>query len=168
MIGQIYNNTSNYLKYVNVRVNFFDGAQLVETDYSFTPLYNVHPHEKVCFTIILSNPSSWTSYSFEPVDYSTTGTARPNLVITSQSGAPYSSSYYRVIGQIRNDESQLIRYVSAVATMFDANGKVVECDYSFVGSTDLTPGQVSSFDIYGMPAVPGDVASYVLQTDGSR
>lgn len=166
--GEIYNNTPNHLQFVNVRVNFFDGAQFVATDYSYTPLYNVHPHEKVCFAIFLSNPPNWTSYSFEPVLYSTTGTSRPNLVITSQSGAPYSSSFYRVIGQIRNDESQLIKYVSAVATMYDASGKVVECNDSYVGTTDLNPGQVSSFDILGMPAMPGEVASYVLQTDGSR
>ncbi|MBU1747420.1 MAG: FxLYD domain-containing protein [Chloroflexi bacterium] len=167
VVGEVYNNTPSHLRFVKITVNFFNGSQLVATDYTYTYLDNVHPYEKACFEIILDEPVAWDHYTFEAPTYWTNGSARPNLVVTTHSGGVYSS-YYRIIGQIRNDETVTIRFVSAVVTLYDAAGRVVGCDYAYVSSTDLTPGQVSSFEIYAMPPNPSAVTSYVLQTDGMR
>ena len=168
VIGEISNETSNYVTLVKLTINFFNGTQLVETQYTYTHLRNIHPHEKTCFGITVQEPTTWTSYAFEPLSYSTYGYSRPNLPITTASGNVFGSNYYRVIGQIRNDDSQPLTSVSALASMYDSEGRLIECDYGYVSNGNLGPGQVSSFDILGMPAVPGDVASYVLQTDGWR
>lgn len=168
VVGEVYNNTSAYLQFVKVAVNFFNGGQLVGTDYSYIHLDNLHPYEKTCFSIILDNPSAWTHYTFESPTYWNDGTARPNLTITTHSGGVYQTSYYRVIGQIRNDEPSEVTFVSAVATLYNSTGKVVDCDYSYVNSTDLNPGATSSFEILSMAPNPSSVTSYVLQTDGNK
>ena len=168
VVGEVYNNTASYLQFVKIAVNFYNGSQLVATDYTYTHLWDLHPYEKTCFSIMLENPSNWTHYAFEPVSYWTDGEVRPNLTVTTHSGGVYGGSYYRIIGQIRNDESSQISFVSAVGTLYNSIGKVLDCDYSYVNSTDLNPGQVSSFEILAGPPSPSAVTSYVLQTDGNR
>lgn len=168
VVGEVYNNTPYYTRFVEITVNFFNGSQLVATDYTYVHLDNLHPYEKTCFKEIIEEPAVWTHYFFEPPMYYTDGSPRPNLVVPTHSGSPYSTYYYRIIGQVRNDEAVQIRFVTALATLYDASGKVLDCDYSYVSSTDLNPEQASSFTIYGSPPNPGLVTAYRLQTDGSR
>ncbi len=168
VVGEVYNNSNAYLRFVKVAVNFYNNGQLVATDYSYIQLDNLHPYEKTCFSILLDNPAVWTHYTFEAVSYWSDGSGRPNLVSTTHNGSVYGTSYYRIIGQIRNDEPNTIRFVTALATLYNAAGKVVACDYSYVNSTDLTPGQISSFQILAGPMDPTIVTSYNLQVDGSR
>ncbi len=169
VLGEIYNHTSTYLWSVKVSVNFFNGTQLVDTGYSYTHLSSLHPYEKTCFEIFLSNgPATWTKYSFEPVSYFTAGTARPKLTIIGSSGAVYSSYSYRVLGQVRNDAGQTIKYPSVLATLYNASGTVIGCNSSGTNAMTLSPSQVSSFSILASLPNPLLVKSYFLQTDGSR
>ncbi len=167
VLGEVYNNTNNYLKYVKIAVNFFNNNLLVGTDYTYTYLDAVHPYEKACFEIMLTKPASWNAFSFETVSYWTGAAPRPNLtLVPSPNGYVYLSSYFRILGQIRNDLSQTIQFVEAVSTLYDNQGKVIGCDFGYVNSTDLAPGATSSFEILARPQNPYSVSSYTLQTDG--
>jgi hypothetical protein len=168
VVGEVYNNTNYIVRFVKISTNFFNGSQLVETENAYIFLENLHPHEKTCFAIFLNNPSSWTHYDFEPVSYSLYGQQRPSLTITNYSGSVCWNDYYRIIGQITNNESFPIYFVSAIATLYNNLGKVLACDYNYVNSTDLNPGQTSSFEILAYPLDPVAITSYYLQTNGSR
>lgn len=167
VVGEIQNHSPWFVQFVEIVVNFFNGSQLVDTSYTYTMIENVHPGEKGCFKIIVSDLPSWDSYTFEAPTYSTDGTQRPNLTVTSHSGSVYNfGNFYRIIGMVRNDDTNLVRYVSPVATLYNSDGKVVGCDFTYVSSTDLNPQQESSFSLLTSPFDPYDVYSYTLQVDG--
>jgi hypothetical protein len=168
VVGEVFNDSSTHLRSLRVAVNFFYHEQLVETDYATLYLDNLHPHEKTCFKITVDDPPAWTHYAFEIPTFRRDGSVRPNLTILNYSGRVRGTTQYRIIGEIRNDEPNHIRAVTAVATMYDGTGRVCDCDNGSINSTDLNPGQVSSFSITASPANPASVAWYTLQTDGTR
>lgn len=169
VVGEVYNNTPYYIKSFKITVNFFNGSQLVATDYRYVHLANLHPYEKTCFEVSETDPPDvWTHYAFEPVGYHTGGTPRPNLVVSTHSGGRSGTDSYQILGFVRNDGAVQVQSASALATLYDSGGKVLGCEFSDVSSTNLEPGQASSFDIRVFPSDPSLVATYSLQTDGDR
>jgi hypothetical protein len=167
VVGEVLNNTPNYLEFVKISVNFYNGGQLVETDYTYTDLWDLHPNEKTCFKIYLNNPPIWDQYTFEPVAYwIEPTTTRPSISVVSHSGSVYQGSYYRILGQIKNDEAVNIDYPMIVASLYDAQGKVVDCEITFGNIYPLAPAQITSFSLVADPQSPNLVTSYALQTDG--
>lgn len=148
---------------------FNSEGQFLDTDYTYIHLDNLPPGEKTCFYLWFFDdvPVDWAYYIFEEPDYWTDGDPLPNLTTYNISGI-YDPMYgdYEILGQVRNDHGTEVRYVSSVGTLYDAVGTVVNCDYAYVNSTHLNPGQTSSFKIwyYGRDHV--DVTSYRIQVDG--
>jgi len=68
---------------------------------------------------------------------------------------------------VRNDHGTRVDFVSPVGTVYNAAGKVVGCDFTYVNSTDLDPGQSSSFEMTFLGRDYSDVTSYQLQVDGN-
>lgn len=167
IIGEIHNNTANYITFARVSVNVFNGDQLVDTDFSYTFLSIIPPHDKACFSLIMPNPANWTSYQFEAPQYQITEEVPPQLTPYSLSGA-YNDTFgwYEIIGLVRNDSDRLVQFVSPIATLYDANGMARACDFTYVNSTDLDLGQSSSFDMLSTGRDFGDITSYRIQVDG--
>jgi len=170
IVGEVMNNTSSHLTLVKISANLFDsGGRLLDTDFTYTYLNNLPAGHKTCFDVLfLDPPSDWSYYEFETPTYWTNGRALPNLTVLNDSGS-YDPTYgdYRIIGQVRNDHGSRVEYVSPVGTLYNYLGKVVGCDFTYVNSTHLDPGQVSVFriDYYGRNF--SDVVSYRLQVDGN-
>jgi hypothetical protein len=168
-VGEVQNNTANHLKSVKVIANFFNSSgQLVDNDTDYIDLDNLPIGEKTCFHILVDEPDDWAYYEFELPVYDTDGKLLPNLAIFNDSGS-YDSNYgsYEIIGQVRNDHGARVEYVSLVGTLYDTSDVVQGCDYTYVNSTHLDPGQTSSFEMnfYGRDYV--NVSSYRLQADGN-
>lgn len=106
-------------------------------------------------------------YQFE-VSSSTYSGAFPSLTVLSHSGSPGQIGDYEIIGQVRNDGATQVRFVQPVATLYNASGTVLGCDFTYTSTTDLNPGQTSSFEInvIGRGSYT-DVATYRLQVDGN-
>ena len=115
----------------------------------------------------MPKPTGWSYYTFEAPTYSTDGSLLPNLTVLNDSGS-YNSTFgwYKIIGQVRNDHGTRVEYVSPVGTVYNASGVVVGCDFTYVNSTHLDPGQTSSFEMTFTGRDYVDVTSYRLQIDG--
>ena len=67
-----------------------------------------------------------------------------------------------IIGEITNDGSDTLKYVQAIATLYDAEGNMLSVDTGFASVKEMAPGQTSPFQVMSMTA-GDDVASYRLQ-----
>lgn len=170
IVGEVQNNTADYLRFVKITANIFNSSgQLLDTGYSYINLDNLPPGDKTCFDILVGDePAGWSYYEFESPSYQTGGKPLPNLTIINDSGS-YNSTYgwYKIIGQVRNDHGSRVEYVSPVGIVYNASGTVVGCGYTYVSATHLDPGQTSSFEMNFTGRDYADVVSYRLQVDGN-
>jgi hypothetical protein len=167
IVGEVQNNTNKAIEFVKISANLFNGTQLVATDFTYTSLNVVRSHERTCFDVLITNPPAYTSYVFEAPTY--TSTSAPNLALTpiGVSTSIDSSGDYHILGQVRNDMTVQVKFVQEVGTLYNAAGTALACDFTYVNSTDLAPGQTSAFDMafFGRSSY-ADVATYHLQLDG--
>ncbi len=167
--GEVQNNTANHLRFVKITANIFNGdGQLLNTDFTYIHLGNLPAGDRTCFHILLEEPASWSYYEFEAPTYWTDGEPLPNLVVFNDSGS-YNSTFgwYEIIGQVRNDHGTRVEYVSPVGTVYNASGIVLGCDFTYVNSSHLEPGQTSSFKMTFSGRDYANVTSYRLQVDGN-
>jgi len=54
----------------------------------------------------------------------------------------------KFLGEIKNEGDAKALFVKITFTMKDSGGSVIDTDFTFVNSTDLDPGQTSSFECY--------------------
>ncbi len=169
IVGEVQNNTANHLRFVRITTNVFNsGGQLLATDFTYIYLDNLPPGDRTCFHLLLEEPAGWAYYEFETPTYWTDGEPLPHLSVFNDSGS-YNATFgwYEIIGQVRNDHGRRIEYVSPVGTLYNSSGTVVGCDFTYVNSAHLDPGQVSSFKMDFGGRNYADVASYRLQVDGN-
>lgn len=166
--GEVLNETNDYLQFVRLTVNVFGmGGELIETGTSYVVLDSLPPGERACFEILVGTLNSWGSYEFEPVQYDDDGPLPPNLVLLNDSGS-YNPSFqwYRILGQVRNEQGIRVEYVKPVITVYGAAGAVLGCGSTYVASTHLNASQTSSFETQFFGQRYANVASYRIQVDG--
>jgi hypothetical protein len=164
----VQNTGSTNIQFAKITANLFNSAdQLVDTDYTFTRLDVIAPGLKSCFRIIfLDEPAEWSRYELEG-NYNTGGEIASGLVALNVSLQTNGSGTSEIIGQVRNDGSTRVNFVKPVGVLYDTSAKLLACDYTFVHSTDLDPGQTSSFKISFFSRREGAVDSYNLQVQGN-
>ena len=169
IVGEVMNNTSQYLRFVKISANVFgSGGQLLGTDFTYTYLDNLPAWDRTCFHVLLEQPVGWQYYQFEAPTYWTDGQALPNLSVINTSGTYYPDyGWYKVIGEVRNDHGSRVEYVSPVGTLYNSSGTVIGCDFTFVNSTHLDAGQISAFELLFLGEQTFNVSSYRIQVDGN-
>jgi hypothetical protein len=168
IVGEVQNDTLDDLRYVEIDASFYDqdGAPL-GSEYTYTLLDNLPALDRTCFDLMLPNPVAWASYSFEDPTYWTDGSPLPVLTVIYDGGY-YDPVYgrYEISGQVRNDDSHRVEYVSPVGTVYNTDGSVIGCDFTFTNSMHLDPGQISSFELTFSGRDYSNVGSYRLQVNG--
>lgn len=167
VVGEVLNNTGDTINSVKVNVNFYNGANVVATNYNFTLLGNVHAYERACYSVSVPNPAAYTSYTVhEGSTYAIGGSRRPNLGVSGLAGAVVTTTY-EVTGSITNNEGGQVSGIKAVATLFSNTWKVAECKSASATVPTLNAGQSSGFKVITTPANPAAIVTYVVQTDGN-
>jgi hypothetical protein len=122
-----------------------------------------------CFKISMPIPipNNWSYYQFQNLTYDL-GNTSPGLSIINNIGLLNPDQSYKITGQVWNNWGQRSNDVSVSGTLYNSYGKPVGCEVSLVGSTDLDPGQVSSFqiDYINYYRLYNDVTSYKLRVAG--
>jgi len=170
IVGEVLNNTGDHLRFVKITANIYNSAgQLLDNDFTYIYLDNLPAYQKTCFHLLLSRPAGWSHYQFESPSYWTDGTTLPNLTVLNDDGS-YDPTFdwYDLAGEVRNDSGRRVEYVSPVGTLYNAFGTVIGCDFTYVDSTHLDPGQTSSFEMTFVGRDYDDVARYRLQVDGNQ
>lgn len=167
IVGEAINNGAGTVQLVQVTANLFDGSGgFVHTDSGFVSLTTLPPGEKSCWTILLFGaPAGWQTYQLEPPVPFNGGTPVSGLAVSSTSGSG-TGTFYNVIGMVTNNSTQAVRFVEAIVTAYNGAGTVIGCGSGFVSSTDLAPGQTSSFNAGVMVPDASQVASFRVQVDG--
>lgn len=170
IFGEVQNNTPYHLELVEVTANVFDAAgRLIDLKRGYTALDNLPSGDKGCFSVVFSRePPGWAYYQFE-VSYWTGGHPLPNLTVFNTSGSVDPTfGWYRIIGLVRNDHGSRVEDVQPVGTLYDGDGRVVGCDFTYTSVADLNPGQTSSFElIFSDRDDYSDVRAYRIQVDGN-
>jgi len=167
--GEVQNDGEVGLDSVRVTANLFDNGGLIDTDTDYVELNVLPPNDRTCFAAALyDDVTGWSHYEFETPTYSSTSNEwLQNMTVYGDSGTRIDDSY-RIVGFIRNDNDFQVKYVQPIATLYNASNIVIGCEYTTVSSTDLDPGQSSSFEFdFGFWNWSGeDVALYRIQVDG--
>ena len=168
IVGEVNNNTKNHLRSVEIVVKFFDdNDQLIETESTYTLLHNLPADDKTCFIVSLRKPDDWDHYIFAPLSYATNGEPLANLPITDLSGTYNSDLHsYHILGNVTNSAGTAVQKVRPIGTLYNADGQVIGCEYTYVLATDLNPGQSSSFEIRFSGGEYSSQSTYRVQVDG--
>jgi hypothetical protein len=176
LLGEVQNLGSRPVKYIDVSVTLYDanGAVLAtESSYATTPWSSnlwhtgvLLPGEIAPFDIIIDSPGQWDDWEIE-TDYEEAANSNfdehyYDLEILNDQGRAINELFYnyRVSGQIENIGSLETGNVRIVATLYDAQGRIVGVEQAMTDDDELLPGEVVSFavDMYAR----GQVASYRL------
>lgn len=168
VLGEVQNNTNGHVRFIKVTANVVnrDGQRLGGGS-AYIYLDSLPPGDKTCFDILLKEPAGWSGYRLEAPAYSTDGRPLPKLTVLNSSGSHDSTTgWYKIVGQIRNDQGSRVNYVSPVGTAYNASGSVVGCSVTHVDGNHLNPGQTSSFEMLFPGSNAAGIRSYRMQVDG--
>jgi hypothetical protein len=170
VVGEVFNNTASNIKYVKVTARYYDSNDtLLDWDWSYVRLDILKAGEKGCFRISLLNEvPGWTYYKIDVAEYTNTLDSRPDITLLShRSSIDPTFGWYKIIGEVRNDLGLKVRFVKPIFTLYDVNGFVYDCDWTYTTPSDIEPGETALFsnnilwrDDYS------DVVEYRIQIDG--
>jgi hypothetical protein len=169
VLGEVGNNSGTAVDFVKVTANLFNAShQLVATESSFTDPTLLSPSDYACFDVLFLTPPTYATLELEAPSYQTPfETYSPGLTVLSPSGSVDGIGFYHIIGQVQNNGGATSHFVQPVGTLYDNSGNVLDCESTYVSSTDLTPGQTSAFDIQFVFWPPyADVASWRVTVHG--
>jgi hypothetical protein len=174
VVGEVLNNTSNNVNGIEINVTFYNstgGVVGTASTYAFIGGWSwdppLVPSQKSPFHIELWDPpTDWSSYRFVVVYEIADESPLTGLQVVNVTTRDDGESYH-IYGEIRNNASDSFRSVEAVATLYDANGKVINVGASGANPSGLPPGERDSFHLSFSENL-ADLASYALQPYGSR
>jgi len=145
VLGELYNNTGSNQQDVLLTIAFFDNDVQVDEQVA-APIVQVLPQGgRVPFSLEADIPYAFTRYEIA-VEGEPTGLPAWRdlevLNVVETPGVPY-----RITGDIRNPGDALSTYAQVTATLYNADGKVVNVGYDFLPAASLGPGQTASFEV---------------------
>jgi hypothetical protein len=169
IVGEVQNNTGGNVRFVKIIASLYDASgTFIGTDYTYTTLDILRPGQRSPFTILIFDPpAEYQSYRLQ-VEWNATNNQPVNgvTILSYRDRAASIQNWRYVSGEVRNDSGGPVRYVKIVATMYSANGTVVETDYGYTSLDNLAAGQTSPFEFLVTHWV--NVARYELQVEASR
>jgi len=158
------------LTFVKVTANVFDQAgRLLDTSLTYPEPDPLPPGLKTCFIVRFDDtPTGWASYAFEINTWGPSSTEQRHLEVIEHSARTverYDGRHdYEIIGRVRNPTTVVLRSAELVGTLYNRSRQVIGCDYVYASTSELEPGQISSFKLtYGGYARDYvDVAHYAL------
>lgn len=144
VMGEVFNHTPQSAKWQSLYLRLYDGNELLETSF-----FGIHPgdlpsEEVGCYKFRIPEPLVWTHYEMSGT-YTASNTTLPKFQITDDQGLLKSNGVYIVSGTVRNLQSEEIVTARVFATLFNAEGKVLDCEYGYASTTTLGSGQSSTF-----------------------
>ncbi len=164
LVGEVLNQTSDTLRFVEVLATFYDGGeQEVGTGSTFTELGIIEPGSTAPFKMAIPDPSAMASYDLR-VDSSTTTQPPIRLELLGHSGSASDTGWYHVTGEVRNPHGFVVKFPEIVATYYNGAHEVVRVEVDFAQIDPLEPGQSSAFEVV-LTDPPADLVHYTLQTE---
>ncbi|HZG68692.1 MAG TPA: FxLYD domain-containing protein [Herpetosiphonaceae bacterium] len=149
IVGEVQNDTSQNVEFVEIVASLFDGDTLLVTESTYTDLRILRPGQRAPFSVLVATPpSGYDRYTLQ-VDWDTTTDQPPDgITILSHRSRAGSSPGSRLLeGEVRNDSGGPLESVEIVATMYNSAGIVVAVESGLTSSDPLAARQTSPFEI---------------------
>jgi hypothetical protein len=168
IVGNVQNTGTANAAFVNMTADLLDAqGNVLATSTGIAYDRVIAPGELSCFRIVVTNPPP--SNNVASVTFSSTFNSHvphtSNLTIFDVSET-YSSGIFRINGKVRNNATTTANNVVVSAVLYsDPNqqGLVVDCFGVNVDTTDIEPGQVSTFSVPFIMSDPSIIGSYYLK-----
>jgi len=167
--GELQNAGSQPLKFVEINVTFYDAqGSILGSAFTFAELHVLHPNERSPFWLWFADTvlsAKVDHYSFT-TDYSTAQALPQQLRILSSN---MDLTQDHISGEIQNLGDETTSFAEVIATLYDANGKVVDLGFDYAMNQEyswqplygkLVSGSRATFNIAFSTSVP--VSSYRL------
>ncbi len=167
VVGEVVNNSPDIIRYVQVSVDFYDKNDILQkTDFTFTKIDNMIPGTRSCFSISVPDAGNIDQYEFASVSYHKGGSAPPDLSLDRFSSSATTDNNQKITGAVYNNSGELVRYVSAVASIYAPDNTIIGCSRSFADNTHLPAQQSASFAINAFIPQNTSMAKYDVQLEG--
>jgi hypothetical protein len=165
VVGEVYNNTTDTIRYMRVDVSFYDlSGSEIASDFAYTYLTTIFPGGRACFRLTMDEPVGWRTYRISG-SYMQGTVADPGLVTSSLEGDIDISGAYRLSGRVTNTGNKVVGNVTPTTTLYNDEGFVIGCSYAYADLAMLLPFQSSTFSIYAAPPDVYAVALFTVKVD---
>jgi len=148
--GEIANYTASEISHVSINALLYpaNGTNAVATMHGSPLLTVIPPGQKACFHLYLEAPGKYERYELSIPGFQSGGEPAPALEITDITASFDKSLHtYAVTGRVLGPDGKLSGNLRVVATLYDADGKVVGCKQNQAFSTGEGFAESASFTI---------------------
>jgi hypothetical protein len=150
VVGEVVNKSDNWYDYVKIIGTFYDdGGTMIGTDFTYIELDRLGPQSTAPFNMageLGGSAAAVAAYELIVQGDVTQGGDYTDL--TAAVSNEYDSyGYHHMVGQVENVGETDCEYVKVVAAFYDADGNVVETDFTYTGLDVVPAGGKSPFEL---------------------
>ena len=131
--GEIANYTANAISHVSINALLYpaNGTNAVATMHGLPLMEVIAPGQKACFHLYLEAPGKYERYELSIPGFQSGGEPAPALDLADiTNGFDKAANAYILGGRVLAPEGTAFADLRVVATLYDADGKVVGCEQS--------------------------------------
>lgn len=152
VVGEVVNNTSQSIEFVQITANFYSASnQLLATDHSYSTLGAIPAHGDSPYSILLySPPAGVTSVTVQVTDYDTPATfydLPSGLTLKVTNSYVDAIGVVHFVGTVKNESGVAWDFVEPVIALYDEHGAMVRTSRTYTSPRTLGPGQSATFDL---------------------
>lgn len=157
--GEVVNGTAKPVYDMRLVARWYDAAgALVLTTGGAPHFYGLLPGQSTVFDLVLSEPPEGIVRVALTVTWKAATWWQPRPVTV----ASQEEQDERIVGTIRNDQSETIRVAEVVATRYDDTGRIVGVTWNYAELSTLAPGDIVRYRL----SVPAGTGRIVVQAEG--
>lgn len=149
IVGEVQNNSEATMEFVEVTAKLYDEAsEVIGTKLTFTTPDVIFPGGKAPFDVITLRPSQWQQikeYKLQVQGDEAKELLSQNLILLNQNSRIQDGFLY-VSGEVQNT-GQSPALVKLIVTLYDANLKVINTNWSYANLGIIPVNQTSPFEV---------------------
>lgn len=144
-------------------------GRVVHTEMALPMLNQLGPGSRTCFTVSLDPPKGWRSFEFGDIVYQLDPNPIEGLSVSDVAGGVDSlMGWFTLNGRVSNASTTNYSLLRLAATVYDASGQVVGCDFAYADNIDLLAGQTDTFEFLFADREYPDAAGWHIAAEGER
>jgi hypothetical protein len=171
VVGEIENIGTRNLKFARIFATFYDEDGTVSSVSSFYPDFEgieiLVPGQKMPFLFHCGTATK--DYSFCASCSATRAVPYREFKVEAHKSEITDSGLYKITGEVKNVGEINATLVKVIATFYDSNGRILDCDYLSIDESyphDLKSGQTKPFELLlENQELSSKVNSYTLQLE---
>jgi hypothetical protein len=168
VLGEVANLTGGPLTNVDIILNFYNANDQLLASFDERTILSIIPSgDKACFDFSINEPVGWDYYEFEINDDWEQSQSLPLLLVNDLVKDQNPSDYwYEISGKVTNHHGAHVRNVRPVGTLYNGEGDVVGCEWTYTDPVDLYPDEIGLFQMPFLGRDYSDVVEYRIQVEG--